>query len=234
MGAKADFETRVSRAIRRATVYDADIAGYVDDAVRDMENLHNWTHMWRMDEAKTLLKAGLTITIPKTAPSELGTIKSVPFLRFYRFQDPSLTGSALFAYSDKIQPEAAGGTGLDQSTLKVPSYWVESRNTLRLTGSFTTDQQYDAGWYEYSPAPYTDTLPWLTIAPGLLLAAVMTNMAPLLRDDRVLARWSTVFQARLAAAEEGDLIHRYDGVSDSMIPYSEDFAEDIFGVDDRF
>ena len=57
------FQQRVSRAIKRGKVFDADIPSAAKDAVRSLEDLHDWKFMRRFQE-NTLTAGTNSITVP--------------------------------------------------------------------------------------------------------------------------------------------------------------------------
>lgn len=227
MGALQDFYDEVSAVIHRGTVHDARIPFYTGLAVRGLENYRNWQHMWHLLEAQTLLAGTSFVNVAVTAGGTL--IKSLPIWRFYRYTTQA-QDQAIFAYGRKVNPEKVGskGSGARLADGKI-GFWISDRNRLNLVQSFSEDVVYDIGWYEYSAVAGNDSLAWLTIDPGLLLASVMVAMAPIIRDDKITARWAPLQAAALATATESDLVHRLDGIDFNVTPYSTEVSEYLLG-----
>lgn len=221
-----DFQARVRRVVRRGTIYDADIPLYIKDAMKTLENLHNWRHMWRESFQQTLVALDKQVIYS-------GDVKDVRYLRFVvpaSLQTSVLAGR--FAYSKKSQPEDIN-TGFTFTSLHQTRHWLtrqtESAGTiLQLNGAFSVDVLYDTGWYLYSD-PTSDTNPWYNrLDSGVLLAQVLIEMAPLLRDEKLIARNEALLTRKLAALSESDVIHQFDSDDSEMTPFFEDMQEDLF------
>lgn len=218
----ATFYSRVSRVVRRGTVYDGDIPQYVSDAVETLEGLHNWRHMWRESFMQTLVAADSQITFA-------GVVKGVRYLRFVVAANSGLNLAGRFAYARKAQPEEIT-TGATFASLNGVRFWMTSPTKLQLNGAFNSDVLYDVGWYLRSTID--DNLPWLTVSPGILLAQTLVEMAPLLRDEKVIVRNEAILQKKLAAAQESDLVHQFDSDDSEMVPFFDELEEDLFSMNE--
>lgn len=226
MPALTDFYARVARVIRRGNVYDADIPLYVADAVKTLEGLHNWRHMWRESFQQTLPAADSQIIF-------VGNVKGVRYLRFCVAVNSGLPLAGRFAYAKKSQPEDIT-SGFTLTSLAKARFWMTSPQVLQLNGAFTTDVLYDLGWYQRSVID--DNLPWIAagtpLDSGILLAQTLIEMAPLLRDEKQLARNEAVLQRKLIAASESDLIHQFDSDDSEMTPFFEEMQDNLFSEDE--
>jgi len=214
----ADFEARVKRVLRRGTVYDDDIPTYVQDAVLSLENGCNWRHMWRESFEQTLTAADSQIVFT-------GTLKDARYLRFHVPTTSTSVLAGQYAYARKAQPTEIT-TGATFTSLHQARYWLTLPNTLQLNGAFSEDVLYDIGWYLRSS--YDDNLPWLTIAPSVLLAQTLIEMNVLLRDDKMLARAVALYERTYPLLMESDLVHQYDSDDSRMVPFFDELEEDLF------
>jgi len=204
------FYQRVSRGIKRAKVFDADIPSAVKDAVRTLEDIHNWKHMWVLNSSQTLAQDTNSIA--------LDLVKSVRFVRFHLFND--LGDFVKFKYMKKVSIDQV--ISIDEGPLPL-GFWMADRNTIHLDAKPSIDTTYDVGYFQYSEID--DDLPWLEIAEALLIAQTILEMAPLLKDDKTQARWGAQKQEKLAVLQESDLVHEFDGQDMQMVPYSNDMEE---------
>jgi hypothetical protein len=219
--ALADLYARVGRVLRRSTVYQADIPGFVADAVKTLEDQANWRHMWRES-------FGVTMPAQTGQISFTGRVKTVRYLRWYPVNTNPLAGQ--LAYASKIQPESVTK---NQAYLSIAGtgFWMTRQtqsagDLLNLDGAFAIPVNYDLGWYQYSTID--DTLPWLDIAAGVLLNQTIIEMGPLLRDEKVMQRAQAVIEAKLPPLMESDLVHQYDSDDTQMTPFFDDIEENMF------
>jgi len=200
------FHQRVSRAIRRGKVFDGDIPGYAKDAVRSLEDLENWRHMWVEEFSQTLPSGTNTITLER--------VKSVRYVRFH------VSNVNFYRYLKKVSADQVAYIGTETAPV---GYWMRSRDVVGLDASPGEALTYDIGYYQYSE--YDDDLPWLDIAESLLAAQTIVEMSPLLRDDKVKARWEAVVASRMVTLSESDLVHEFDGQEQRMIPYADEIDD---------
>jgi hypothetical protein len=220
----ADFVTRVSREIKRGTVFDADIPGYAFEACQQLDRLHPWVHLWHEAFGETLPADTSSIDVPVVND---GLVQSVKYIRFTFPQEVYPSTSAFrWLYPKKTRPEALGVNRVisQPSHLK---WWMIDKDTIGLNGVFLEDQVYDIGFYEETV--WDDDNPWLTIAPGLLRAQTILEMQPLLKDDSLVARYQPIVQRGVAALENSDYLHTYDGMEMVMTPYADEMEE--YGLD---
>lgn len=223
MGAYADFEARVSRMLRRGTVYDADIPQFISDARMAIENRHNWSHMWTTIDAATLTAGTRDVVLS-------GFIKNPLYFRFQVVSSLAVGNAKTYYYAPRKQPQDIAGQGEQNSEIFPTVYHVNSRSptatTLRLSNTFAEDKTYDLGYYEYSVLD--DNNFWLSYDQGLLLSATLVEMSPFMRDPKRMQMWAATFDRKIILAEEADLIHKYEGEQMEMTPYSGDLGEDLF------
>lgn len=224
MGASDDFVTRVSREIKRGTVFDADIPDYAFDACQYLDRLHPWVHMWQEVFGATLPADTSSIDVPVVNG---GLVQSVKYLRFTFPQVTNPTESAFrWFYAKKSRPENLGVNRVISQPANV-KWWMLDKSTIGMNGVFLEDQVYDIGFYEETV--WDDDNPWLTIAPRLLIAQTMLEMQPLLKDDSLPARYQPIVQRGVAALENSDYLHTYDGSDMTMSPFSDEMEE--YGLD---
>ena len=206
-----NFYERVSRAIRRGTVYDDDIPGYAADAVRELENLQDWKYMW------TRVSTSLTISATDNWVTPLLTdVKNVRFIHLV-----SLAGERIplrKAQEDDLLQVASGRPG---------AYWMMDENKIGLDAYPDAAYPYVLGYFAYSAWPLVDSLRWLTMAEELLIARTIRKMQPILRDDKLLKRWSEIEASTLPALQEKELVAEHDGEESVMVPFTREVEEDI-------
>jgi hypothetical protein len=200
------FYERVSRAIHRGKVHNPDIPSAAKDAVRTLEDINNWKHMWVLSASQTLTADTNVIT--------LTDVKSVRFVRFHQFD--SQGNFYKYKYMIKVSPDQV--VSIDEGPLPV-GFWMHDRNVVHLDSKPSEDTTYDVGYYQYSDMD--SDLPWLEIAEALLIAQTMIEMSPLLKDDKNQERWVAQKQEKLAVLEESDMVHEFDGQEQQMIPYAD-------------
>jgi len=203
-----DFYERVSRAIRRGTVYDDDIPGYAADAVRELEDMENWKYMSQEPAAAALTIGDNTITLTRC--------KSVRWLHIIdtNNEEIPLTKTA----RDDVQNISSGRPG---------AFWMINRNQIGLDALPDQAYNYKIGYFQYSAIPLVDSLEWLTMAEDLLIARTIRKMQPLLRDDKLVARWKEIEDSRMPSLLESELVSEYDGQVNRMVPFTEEVQEDL-------
>lgn len=200
------FHQRVSRAIKRGKVFDGDIPGYAKDAVRTLEDLENWKHMWVEEFNQTLPAQTNTIALDR--------VKSVRYVRFH------VTGVEAYRYLKKVSAEQIAY--IDTNTAPV-GYWMMDQDTVGLDAKSDSVLTYDIGYYQYSE--YNNDLGWLSIAENCLIAQTLIEMSPLLRDDRQKARWQELVQNRVTILVDAGQVHEFDGIDQRMIPYADEMDD---------
>ena len=206
MATIATFETRVSRALKRGNVFDADIPTYAKDAIRTLEDLCEWRHMWTEEFGETLAAGENTI--------ELEDVRNVRYVRFHidsagRFQYVKKVSADQIAYVDD-GPSPSG-------------FYMLDRNTIAFDSKPSENLTYDVGYFKYSS--YDDDLPWLTIAEALLVAQTIVEMTALHKDDKVRARFESYISGRVQALIEAGVASEFDGQDQRMIPYADEMDE---------
>lgn len=204
------FHQRVSRAINRGKVFDGDIPAAAKDAVRTLENLNNWRHMWVESFSQTLTAGTNTIS--------LTNVKSVRYIRIHSLlSDGSLNR---YKYLKKVSADQV--ISIDEDTVPT-GFWMLDQDTVEMDGKPSEDLTYDIGYYQYSD--YDNNLPWLEVSEGLLIAQTMIEISPLLKDDRNLKRWVDQKAEKLGVLEEADLVHEFDGQEQRMTPYADEIDD---------
>ena len=206
-----EFETRVSRAIKRGTTYDADIPIYARDAVETLEGKNQWQHSRVLLEDQTLLKGIREVDLTDE-------IISVRFFRVHTTPDPQ-TGNVAYFYFQKVILEDFPGEFEARSVAQF-AYSMKDLNTVLLTVGFAEDKVFDVLYYKMPPMD--DNLPWLSVGENILVAQTIVEMAPLLRDDKLIARWKAIMDLKLPEMIERDINHRWDAEGGSMQPFSDD------------
>jgi hypothetical protein len=218
----AAFEAKVSREIKRGTVFDTDIPDYAFYACQMLDRLHPWVHMWHEVFGATLAAETATIDVPVVND---GLVQSVKYLR-WTFAQPESDFAFRWHYAKKSKPEELGVNRVISQPNKV-KWWMIDRNTIGMNGTFAEAQVYDIGFYEETV--WDDNNPWLTIDPRLLLAQTMLEMQPLLKDDKLVGRYTSIVQKRIAALENADYLHTFDGLEMVMTPFADEM--EAYGLD---
>ncbi len=218
-----NFYERVSRAIRRGTVYDDDIPGYASDAVRELERAHNWNHMFLA--ARNTLEAG-------EDRFTLGRVKSIREVNLVFGEGTSNENYVPLVHAKKESMTSRPNPGR-------PTAWfyqglsmsAETQHSMVMAFDAFADQDYKIGidYYLYSARPLENDLRWLFFAEELLMARTIRKMQPILRDDKLIARWAEVenaeMQTLLAAEDEFD----NDGVNSAVVPFADEMEEERIG-----
>lgn len=217
----ADFYSRVSRAIKRGTTYDLDIPIYARDAMETLEGKHQWQHSRVLVENQNL-PAGET-------DIDLGVeIKAVRFVRLRADVQQSAAEQQFFYFGKVLLEDLPGILQARRATQF--AYAMLNLQTIRLSVAFDKDQSLDILYYA-TPA-MDDNLPWITKGENILVAQTITEMAPLLRDDKLIRRWQTILDVKLPEMIESDLDHKWDAEGGSMVPFSDSFVvETQRGID---
>ncbi len=213
-----NFYERVSRAIRRGTVYDDDIPGYAADAVRELENQNDWLFMEL--QFQVVLTEGQVSSIP---------ITRLKNLRMLQLLSRDSAGNALFHPLRKTRRENVTGSAISG---RPGAWWFNNFDPVTdiTTIQFDAipDQEYTLRGveYKYSERPLLDSLAWLRIAEDLLIARTIRKMQPLLRDDALIARWQEVENSVMPALLEAELVHVYDASDNQPTPFALELEED--------
>ena len=195
------FHQRVSRAINRGKVFDGDIPSYARNAVKTLEDINNWKHMWVEDEA-----GSITVDTNVITPSL--SVKSVRIV-------------AVTAVDSlpKILKKVSRDQVLFIGTGPVPSaYWMSTQDEIRVDSEPDVALPYSISYYAYST--YDNSLPWLTVSEGLLLAQTILEMSPLFRDDKITQRYVAQKGEKLGVLEESQLVHEFDAQDNQMVPFA--------------
>jgi len=206
-----NFYQRVSRAIRRGTVFDADIPGYAADAVRELENEHDWKHM-RVEMTDNLV---VSTTVNEIRP-EITLVKNVRFIKI------------ITAGGDLIPLRKTQMDNVISITNGRPgAYWMKDQNTIGLDAYPNFAYEYGMVYFKYSARPLVDALSWLTIAEDVLLARTILKMQPLLKNDKLIQRWGLIESRAMPALLEAQVVSDYDGEDSLMIPFTMEMEEDM-------
>jgi hypothetical protein len=207
MGALADFEAKVSAAIRRGTKYDTEITEAVVDAVWELESNYSFRHMWQLEDKP--------VTTGNRDISFIGTIKSI---RFVRWEDDD----GGYQYISKVEPE-------DVIAIydKFPEgYFYRSMSSIRLDNRVDQDYTFEVGWYKIAaPGAVDDDLAWLTWNPALLRAETVVQMAPLLRDEDLVKFYTAKRDRALAIIQASDIERQFDGADLVMSPFTRELQD---------
>jgi hypothetical protein len=205
MATLADFYDRVSNAIRRGSIYNSVIANYTYEAMEELEQRHSFRHMWEVQDK--------TVTTGNRDMTFTDRIKSIRFIRRAN-DDGSLS------YVSKVEPEDVSGveTGFPDG------YFFKSTTEIRFDNEMDQDYTFEVGWYKFTtPA---DDMVWLTHMRGLLLAATIVEMAPLLRDPDLVQLYGAQQAKKLAAVLEFDAELQYDGADMVMSPFTREMYDE--------
>ncbi len=208
----ASFNQRVSRAIKRGNVFDKDIPDYAKDAVKTLEDLRSWKHMWTEEQA-TLAVAADSRTIER--------LKNCRFIK-------RINEDGVQVPVKKISPIQIW----QQRTNTFPSgFWLSSQTKVQFDSSHSS-LTVELIWGYYTYSEYNDESPWFDLSENLLLSQTMLEMAPLLKDDKISARYSPIVAAKLATLQNAEIEAEFDGQDQSMIPYADDMDEYVDGTVD--
>jgi hypothetical protein len=211
-----NFYQRVSRAIRRRNIFDADIPGYAADAVRELENEHDWRHMKTTVGDQVLV---VSATVNEIRPV-ITRVKNVRFIK--------LIGNAGdWVPLRKTQEENV----LAITSGRPGAFWMKDADTIGLDAYPDFAYPYHMVYFRYSARPLENDLAWLTIAEDVLVARTLLKMQPLLRDEKLIQRWGLIESRAMPALLEAQVVSDYDGEDSQMIPFTmeveEDIAEDV-------
>jgi hypothetical protein len=199
----ATFERRVSRAIKRGKVFDNDIPAYAKDAVKTLEKLRNWKHMWT-EEEQTLAIDASTRTITD--------LKSVDFVK-RKLTDGTLVPMKKVSPSQVLSIEA----GLPGA------FWMSSQTTIQFDAAPESAITLRYGYWTYSS--YDNSLPWLDVEENLLVAQTVLEMSPLLRNPKLTQTYSDLVSAKISILEDVEIESEYAMQDQRMIPYADEMDE---------
>ena len=217
-----DFYQRVSRAIRRRTLYDDDIPGYAADAVRELENSHNWKYMLR--EYSWVLNSSTTNNTINLLISNLGgggggvypPVKSVRYMSFVSDNGERIPVKK--TQRENVTQIASGRPG---------AFWMIDKDTIGLDAYPNQTYSYEIGLFRHSARPLVDNLDWLTIGEDLLIARTIRKMQPILRDDNLIKRCSEIENSTLPALLEAEVVSEHDAEDSQMTPFTYEIEEDL-------
>jgi hypothetical protein len=205
-GSLSTFYTRVSRAIKRGNVFDADIPGYATDAVRTLENTYNWKHMWVEDEV-SLAAAATT--------RQIELLKTVTFIQ--RQVGTKWLPLKKVSSNQFLEP----GTSADPG-----GYWLENQTTIKFDSAPAADLPLRYGYWVYTNVDEVqDDLAWLDLDEGLLIAATILEMGPLLKDDKVAARYQPILSAKLEILRVAEVEAEFEGQDQRMVPFQDEMED---------
>ena len=208
------FYERVSRAIRRSTVYDDDIPGYAADAVRELENQYDWKHMW--NEVSDNLT--ISTTVNRLTPV-LTRVKNIRFIK--TVADGGDQIPLRKTLRENVTAILSGRPG---------AYWMVDKDTVGLDSFPDKAYAYEMGYFRYSETPLKSTLPWLTISENLLIAKTILAMQPILRDDALVQRWGRIVDTVLPPLLESEVVSEVDGQEGRMVPFTLEVEEDMLDL----
>ena len=204
MATMRTFHQRVSRAIKRGKVFDKDIPGYAQDAVKTLEDLWNWKHMWVLE--KVVLVEGVGI-------------RNIPRLKTVRFIKRVLDGERLVDLT-KISP-------IQMTTAESPgipgSYFMGNQTDVFFNHEASEDITLWYGYWRYSE--YDDDLAFFEREEGFLIAQTILEMSPLIKDDKVAQRFSSIVAAKVEIITDAEIDAEYDGQDQRMIPFADEMDE---------
>ena len=208
-----DFYQRVSRAIKRRDLFDDDIPGYAADAVRELEDSFNWKYMWEENTGNLVIS-----TTDNTLDLTTGSLTPIKSVRFMQF----VANAGNFIPVRKTQREnvteiASGRPG---------AFWMKSKDIIGFDAYPDQTYPYHIGLFRYSARPLLDTLAWMTIGEELLIARTIRKMQPILRDDKLIARWQEIENSTMPALQEAEVLSEYDGEDTSPVPFTSEVEED--------
>lgn len=211
-----DFYQRVSRAIKRSTLFDDDISGYAADAVRELENNYNWKYMWT-EKNDGLLSISATVNQLDISigDSSFVGIKDVRYLQLK--SDAGNLIPVRKTQREKVISIVSGRPG---------AFWMITKDLIGLDAFPDKAYPYQIGYFAYSERPLIDSCAWLTIAEDLLIARTIRKMQPLLRDDKLIARWSETENSVFPALLEAEVVSEHDAEDTQMVPFTLEVEED--------
>jgi hypothetical protein len=215
------FYQSISRAIRRGKVYDEDIPGYVQETVRQLEDMHNLKHMYQEFYGVVITGADdiRFETGIGSSPSLVGKIKDIRHI-------------ALIADNGDEYPlkKTRRENVINRTSGRPGAYWMEEdfNGHTRIGLDNTADKGYSyvMVYYEYSIVPLINSLGFLANGPDLLRAMTLVNMAPVIRDDKLTQRWGRLVDVRLPQYLEAQIVHEEDGIENQATPFVDQMAED--------
>ncbi len=212
-----DFYQRVSRAIRRANKYDDDIPGYAADAVRELENSSNWKYMWEsVNGALGISTTVNTLDLTGVPSADSGLVKSVRYIKL-------VSNAGTRVPLRKTQSENV----IEVLNGRPGAFWMESKDVVGFDAFPNKAYPYIIGLYRYSARPLIDSLVWLTMSEDLLIARTIRKMQPILRDDKLIARWGEIENSTLPTLLEAEVVSEYDADDDIVTPFALEIEEDL-------
>lgn len=205
----ASFNQRVSRAINRGNVFDSDIPEYARDAVKTLEQLHSWHHMWTEEEVVLALGASTR------------TINNLKNCRFIKRK----LGNGTYIPLKKITSDQL--LRIDNDPLLAPgAFWVTGQDALKTINFDAIAPVAITLRYKYAQfSDYDDSLAWFDLSENLLLAQTILEMGPILKDDKLAQRYGPIAEAKVTVLKDAQSEAEFDGQDNSMIPFADDFEE---------
>jgi len=209
----ATFERRVSRAIKRGNAFDKDIPEYAKDAVRTLEALENWAHMWT-EEEQTLAAGASTRTF---------TTLKTPYFVKRKLDDDTLIPLRKISSSQilRIGEGTPGGFWLSKNEPDEQIMQFDRAPDLDITLRY--------GYWSYSA--YNNDLPWLKLDEGLLIAQTILEMVPLLRNQKFGQMYSPVVQAKVQFLRDAQTDAEFAGQDQRMVPFADEMDEYLGTLD---
>ncbi len=204
------FHMEVSRAIRRGNVYDEDIPGFVQEAVQDLEREHDWKAMY-----KEPVQATLTIGV---GTLDLIRMKQLRWIKI--ISDAGHEFPLRKIQREQVSQRAAGRPGGFWTSVYDPT----ATSTIKFDNIPDKAYKYEHGFFQFSEMD--DDLFWLRLAPRLVMAEAIMLMAPILRDDKLVPRWSAVRNPIMTRLLETEILVEFDGADGQMVPFTREILED--------
>ena len=206
----ATFERRVSRAIKRGNVFDNDIPPHAKDAVKTLEDVRNWKHMW-VEEEVTLAAGANSRTVARLKSCEWIKVKD---------------NDAIYHPVKKVSPVQlwsieAGTPG---------GYWMSDLTTIQFDRTPETDLTLRYGYYLYSQ--YDDNLAWLTLSEACLVSQTIVEMHSVLKNPKLTQIHLPIVAAKLETLESAEIEAEFGGQDQRMVPFADETDEYLAEVQD--
>ncbi len=203
----SDFHTLISDEVKKGTTLATVIPGKVRQAVGEIQRRHTFKSMERF----TTLTLDSDLSEPRAIEQPTG-FKSMYFFRI-------LNSDGTYSYLTEVDP----GQVTKTEDAKPQGYWQDGNDYFWLDNSPAEDYNAEMsyGQKDNLNVATTTVFPFLTEFEGLCVSETMVTLGPLLRDDKLVARYiksrDILFQAAFLEDEEKRAKNR-----DERMIYGED------------
>lgn len=205
----SDFHARISRSLRRGTAQDDIIPDVVSEAALFLEQNYSFDYMNRV----------VSVTInPLAASPERIDFPSL-FVKSWRFvriaNAATAYAAAPYSYLKKVEPEDVSALSYGRPA----GYYLDAATQLVLDAIPQEALVVELAYREYTDWP-TDTAATpvlLRLAPNLLRAQTLVQMAEELRDPRMVQVYTAMREEALSAVLRAQEESKMSGTDNVMV-----------------